>query len=98
MTLPHRVAITGLGMVSPFGGSTQDFFTRMLAGESAVRLYETDDEPRGLSVPAVRCADFEPTERIPKHLLGTMDRYTQLGMAAAFEAWAQAGLAPGADD
>lgn len=98
MTWPHRVAITGLGMVSPFGGGTQDFFTRMLAGESAVRLYETDDAPRGLSVPAVRCADFEPTERIPKHLLGTMDRYTQLGMAAAFEAWSQAGLTPGANE
>lgn len=98
MTGSHRVAVTGLGMVSPFGGGTQDFFTRMLAGESAVRLYETDDAPRGLSVPAVRCADFEPTERIPKHLLGTMDRYTQLGMAAAFEAWAQAGLTPGANE
>ncbi|MDY0146925.1 MAG: beta-ketoacyl-[acyl-carrier-protein] synthase family protein [Halothiobacillus sp.] len=98
MTRPHRVAVTGLGMVSPFGGSTQDFFTRMLAGESAVALYETDDTPRGLSVPAVRCADFDPAERIPKHMISTMDRYTQLGMAAAFEAWAQAGFAPGADD
>ena len=98
MTRPHRVAVTGLGMVSPFGGSTQDFFTRMLAGESAVALYETDDAPRGLSVPAVRCADFDPAERVPKHLLGTMDRYTQLGMAAALEAWAHAGLTPGAHE
>lgn len=98
MTRPHRVAVTGLGMVSPFGGSTQDFFTRMLAGESAVALYETDDAPRGLSVPAVRCADFRPADRIPKHLIGTMDRYTQLGMAAALEAWAQAGFAPGATE
>lgn len=98
MTRPHRVAITGLGMVSPFGGSTQDFFTRMLAGESAVALYETDDAPRGLSVPAVRCADFDPAERVPKHLIGTMDRYTQLGMAAALEAWAHAGLTPGTND
>lgn len=98
MTRPHRVAVTGLGMVSPFGGSTQDFFTRMLAGESAVALYETDDAPRGLSVPAVRCADFDPAERVPKHLIGTMDRYTQLGMAAALEAWAHAGLTPGAND
>ncbi|MBD3816230.1 MAG: beta-ketoacyl-[acyl-carrier-protein] synthase family protein [Halothiobacillus sp.] len=98
MTRPHRVAVTGLGMVSPFGGSTQDFFTRMLAGESAVALYETDDAPRGLSIPAVRCADFDPAERIPKHMLATMDRYAQLGMAAAFEAWAQAGLTLGANE
>jgi len=98
VTRPHRVAVTGLGMVSPFGGSTQDFFTRMLAGESAVALYETDDAPRGLSVPAVRCADFDPAERVPKHMLATMDRYAQLGLAAAFEAWAQAGLTLGANE
>jgi len=95
----RRVAVTGLGMVDPFGGTTEDFFQRMLAGESAVRLYETDDRPRPLSVPAVRCSAFEPTERIAKPLLGTMDRFTQLGVAAAFEAWAHAGLTrePGAD-
>ena len=34
----RRVAITGLGLVSPFGGDLADFFTRLLAGESAIRL------------------------------------------------------------
>ena len=30
---PRRVAITGLGLVSPFGGDLADFFARLLAGE-----------------------------------------------------------------
>ncbi|MHB1229217.1 MAG: 3-oxoacyl-ACP synthase [Halothiobacillus sp. 20-54-6] len=96
--MPRRVAITGLGMVSPFGGSTQDFFQRMLAGESAVTHYETDDKPHGLSLPAVRCTQFEPTDRIPRPVLGTMDRFAQLGMVAALEAWDHAGLARSADN
>ena len=71
----RRVAITGLGLVSPYGGDLADFFARLLAGESAVRFLQTDD--------------------IPRPLAGTMDRFAQLGTAAAFSAWADAGLACG---
>lgn len=93
----RRVAVTGLGMVNPFGGTTADFFERMLAGESAVALYQTDDKPRPLSVPAVRCTAFDPAERLNKSQLGTMDRFTQLGVAAAIEAWEHAGFTHEAD-
>ena len=34
----RRVAVTGLGVVNPFGGDLQDYFDRIMAGESAVRL------------------------------------------------------------
>ncbi|MHB9020591.1 MAG: beta-ketoacyl-[acyl-carrier-protein] synthase family protein [Halothiobacillus sp.] len=98
MITPRRVAITGLGMVNPFGGATSDFFARMLAGESAITGYETQDKPRGLSLPAVHCAQFEPADRIPKHVLGAMDRFAQLGLAAALEAWDHAGLARDTDN
>jgi 3-oxoacyl-[acyl-carrier-protein] synthase II len=86
------VAVTGLGLVNPFGGNTEDFFARMLRGESCVRHYATDDRPRGLSMPAVRCTGFRADEVLGKALTGTMDRFTQLGTAAAFEAWQHAGL------
>ncbi len=89
----RRVAITGLGLVSPFGGSTEDFFARLLAGESCVRHYTTDDKPRALCMPAVRCDRFEPDAVMGKALSGTMDRYAQLGFAAAKEAWSHAGFA-----
>ncbi len=92
MSSPRRVAITGLGLVSPFGGSIEDFFTRISQGESAIRLYQTTDEPRPLSVPAVCCDGFDPAVRLGKSLASTMDRFTQLGVAAAFDAWEQAGF------
>ncbi|MBI2307310.1 MAG: beta-ketoacyl-[acyl-carrier-protein] synthase family protein [Rhodocyclales bacterium] len=91
----RRVAITGLGLVSPFGGDTADFFARLARGESAIRHYTTDDKPRPLSVPAVRCTGFDADAALGKPLAGTMDRFSHLGMAAAFEAWEAAGFARG---
>jgi 3-oxoacyl-[acyl-carrier-protein] synthase II len=89
----RRVAVTGLGSVSPFGGDTADFFARIASGESCIRHYATDDRPRALSMPAVRCTGFDADAVLGKPLAGTMDRFSQLGMAAAFEAWEHAGLA-----
>jgi 3-oxoacyl-[acyl-carrier-protein] synthase II len=88
----RRVAITGVGLVSPFGGSSEDFFARLLRGESCVRHYLTDDKPRPLSIPAVRCADFDAGTVLGKALAGAADRFSQLGLAAAFEAWRHAGF------
>lgn len=91
----RRVAITGLGLVSPYGGDLPDFFARLLAGESAVRHLLTEDLPRPLSIPFVNCHGFDPDTALGRPLAGTMDRFAQLGTAAAFSAWADAGLERG---
>lgn len=90
----RRVAITGVGLVDPFGGTTDDFFARMSRGESCIRHYVTDDKPRPLSLPAVRCRDFDASTILGKMLARNADRYAQLGLAAAFEAWRHAGFSP----
>lgn len=87
-----RVAITGIGLVSPYGGDTGDFFSRVLSGESAVRHYVTTDKPQPLSIPAVCCAGFDAGAAIGKPLTAIMDRFAQMGLAAAFEAWQRAGF------
>lgn len=86
------MAITGIGLVSPYGGDSEDFFARLLNGESCIRHYRTDDRPRPLAMPAVRCADFDAGAVLGKALAGGADRFAQLGLAAAFEAWQHAGL------
>ncbi|MGE5472114.1 MAG: beta-ketoacyl-[acyl-carrier-protein] synthase family protein [Bacteroidota bacterium] len=88
----RRVAITGLGMVSPFGGDLADFFARLLAGESAVRFLQTDDQPRPLNIPFVSCAGFDAEAGLGRALAATMDRFAQLGTAAALAAWDDAGF------
>jgi 3-oxoacyl-[acyl-carrier-protein] synthase II len=89
----RRVAITGLGLVSPYGGDLADFFTRLCSGESAVRHLLTDDQPRPLSMPFVSCPDFDPNTALGRPLASMMDRFAQLGMVAAFAAWDNAGFA-----
>lgn len=93
----RRVAITGLGLVSPYGGDLADFFSRLLAGESAVRHLLTDDLPRPLSIPFVSCPAFDADAVLGRPLASMMDRFAQLGMAAAFSAWDDAGLPRAAD-
>jgi 3-oxoacyl-[acyl-carrier-protein] synthase II len=90
--LPRRVAVTGVGLVSPFGGDTQDFFERMLNGESAIRLYSHPTSPSPLVQPAMRCPDFDAEAALGRALTSMTDRFSQLGIAAAFSAWDDAGL------
>ncbi|MBL8396858.1 MAG: beta-ketoacyl-[acyl-carrier-protein] synthase family protein [Candidatus Accumulibacter sp.] len=96
----QRVAVTGLGLVSPFGGGIDDFFRRLLAGESAVRFLHTDDVPRPIAIPFASLPAFDPQTLFGKALLTTMDRFAQFGLAAALDAWRDAGLSmrPTADE
>ena len=95
----HRVAVTGLGIVNPFDAEgapasdgVTDFFQHIVGGQSAISLYETDDIPRAISVPAVRCAAFRPELKLGKALSTMMERFAQLGLAASFDAWEDAGF------
>ncbi len=88
----RRVAVTGVGLVNPFGGDTDDFFSRIMHGESAVALYRHPASPDNLAQPAVRCASFSPEQEIGRALTSVTDRYSQFALAAAFAAWKNAGL------
>ncbi|GAB2897560.1 beta-ketoacyl-[acyl-carrier-protein] synthase family protein [Uliginosibacterium flavum] len=88
----RRVAVTGLGVVNPFGGDLLDFFARLMRGESAVRLYHHPASPSPLAQPAVSCPHFDAEAVLGRPLAGVCDRYSQLGVAAAFSAWEDAGL------
>jgi len=90
--MKRRVAITGIGIVDPLGGSMNSFFDRTLRGESSIRHYSTQDAPAPISIPAVYCSSFNGEERLGKQRTITMDRFTQIGVVAAFDAWENAGF------
>lgn len=90
----RRVAVTGLGLVNPFGGlDARDFFARLMRGESAIRLYQHPASPSPLAQPAGVCQGFDAEAVLGRPLAGVTDRYSQLGVAAGFAAWDDAGLA-----
>jgi 3-oxoacyl-[acyl-carrier-protein] synthase II len=94
----RRVAVTGVGLVSPLGATAQASFDALLAGRSGIRLHAPADAPKPLSVPAGVCADFDPAALFGRAKAGTYDRYSQLGIAAGLEAWSDAGLAQTPDE
>lgn len=96
--------MTGVGLVNPFGddsgdsdgkrdSAADDFFRRIMQGESAVRLYR-HPLANELAQPAVYCAAFDGDAAIGRVLVNVTDRYSQLGLAAAFSAWRDAALPP----
>ncbi|MGH8687866.1 MAG: beta-ketoacyl-[acyl-carrier-protein] synthase family protein [Burkholderiales bacterium] len=89
----RRVAVTGLGMVSPLGATAAASFEALLAGRSGLRLYQPPEASRPVSIPAGICADFDAAASLGKARASTLDRFTQLGLAAGLEAWRDAGLA-----
>lgn len=92
----RRVAVTGLGVVSPVNSgdaAAGTFFDALLAGRSGLRLYAPPGSPRPFAVPAGVCAEFDANAILGKPRASTMDRYSQLGVAAGLEAWRDAGLA-----
>jgi 3-oxoacyl-[acyl-carrier-protein] synthase II len=79
----RRVVITGIGAVTPLGAGIETFFRRWLAGESGIR--------DGLG----RCREFDPSGLLSTKEARRSDRFTQLAVAAAEEALAEAGWSEG---
>src|SRR5829696_4511538 len=78
--MTRRVAITGVGAVTPLGVGAAALSERWAAGESGIE--------DGLG----RCSEFEPTDHLTRRQVRRTDRFTQLALAAAAEAISQAGL------
>ena len=93
----RRVAITGVSLVDPLGGSTQDYFDRIQRGEPSISFFTTQDIPKPIAQPALQCVGFSAERSLGKALANSMDRYSQMGVAAAFDAWASAGLTQNPD-
>ena len=86
-----RVVITGIGAVTPLGVGAETLHTRAVAGLSGLN----DENENGLGGKVGRCLDFDVKNPLSRREMRRMDRYTQLAVAAADEAIAQAGWGGG---
>ncbi|MBM4374737.1 MAG: beta-ketoacyl-[acyl-carrier-protein] synthase family protein [Deltaproteobacteria bacterium] len=90
--MARRVAITGLGAVTPLGNDVPTFWRRLLAGESGVgfiREFPIDGLRSDVSASVV---DFDAERYLTKKEAEIYGRVTQLSLAAAVEAMDHAGL------
>ena len=92
-----RVAITGMGLLSPLGNNCPEALANAAAGRSAVRRLETPWSGR-LAAPLAACVRFEGEEHFPPPRLRMLDRVSQLALVATRQALADARLEPAAAD
>jgi 3-oxoacyl-(acyl-carrier-protein) synthase len=90
----RRVALTGIGCVTPLGIGAEATWQRALAGESALGRPSDSHDP-DLPIRVVgEVPGFEATDFIPKKLVVRSDRNTHFAFAACIEALRDARIDP----
>lgn len=85
----RRVAVTGLGVVSPLGNDTASFFAALEAGRSGIRRLDLPFAGR-LSTRIGAPVAFEASAHFSPPQLRMLDRVSQLALVAAAQAVDQA--------
>ena len=88
----QRVAITGLGAVTPIGNDLATAWPALLAGQSGTGPITRFDASDLRTQIAAEVKDFDPTQFMDRREARRMDRFLQLAVAAAQEAVTDAGL------
>jgi 3-oxoacyl-[acyl-carrier-protein] synthase II len=88
---PRRVAITGLGVVTPLGNSVEELLASLLAGRSGVGRLPAE-LGTGLRSPIAATVKFDGGAFFPAPRLRMLDRVSQFALVAAAAAVADARL------
>ena len=88
----RRVAITGLGVVSPVGIGAELAWDNVAAGKSGISLIEHFDTTDYTTRIAGYVSDFDPLTSLDKKEARRMSRFQQMAIVAADEALADSGL------
>ena len=89
---PRRVVITGMGCVTPIGNGREAFWSALQRGDSGVRRIESFDISDSPVKIAAQVVDFNWQEQLNAKDRKHVPRTVPLGLAAAREAFADAGI------
>jgi 3-oxoacyl-[acyl-carrier-protein] synthase II len=91
----RRVVVTGLGCVSPVGNTVAESWASLLAGRSGIARITKFDASAFASQIAGEVKGLDVSSVVSSKEAKTMDTFIQLGLVAAAEAVADAGLPAG---
>ena len=88
----RRVAVTGLGLLSPIGNTVNEAWENALAGKSgAAKIASFDTEGQSVTI-AANVKDLAVTDYIDRKEARRIDPFIQYGMVAGIQAVRDAGL------
>jgi 3-oxoacyl-[acyl-carrier-protein] synthase II len=87
----HRVAITGVGAITPIGIGVEALWEGVRCGKSAVRRIERFDPSEFPSQMAAE-VDFDPIDHMPPKRARRLDRFSQFALVSSRMAIEDAGL------
>ena len=89
---PKRVAITGIGAITPIGQGRDGLWCGVMGARSAVQRISRFDPTQFRSQVAAQVNDFDPLDHIDAQRARRLDRYSQFAVAAAQQAVLDSGL------
>jgi len=92
IVMKNTAVITGMGLISPVGNTVKDAWAALLAGKSAAAPITRFDCSEFRTRFACEVKGFDPAAYLEPKEAKSMDLYTQYAMAAAAQAWDDAGL------
>jgi beta-ketoacyl-acyl-carrier-protein synthase II len=93
----RRVAVSGIGVISPLGNDTAAFFDSLAAGRSGIG-HIAGRFPERMTCRIGAAVAFDGAAIFPAPKLRMLDRASQFGLAAAMESVRDAGIDPKALD
>jgi 3-oxoacyl-(acyl-carrier-protein) synthase len=96
-TPKRRVAITGIGLVTPVGNDVATTWSALLAGRSGgaeISLFDASGFPTRI---AAEVKGFRDDDTVPQKLLKYANRSHRFALAAAEQAFRDAGIRPTAE-
>ncbi|HEX6140797.1 MAG TPA: beta-ketoacyl-[acyl-carrier-protein] synthase family protein [Candidatus Limnocylindria bacterium] len=93
--IPRRVAVTGIGAVTPIGHGADGLWDGVMRNRSAVRRIDRFDASPFPSRIAAQIDDFVPADHLDARRARRLDRFSQLSVAAARMASEHAGWTDG---
>ncbi len=94
----RRVVVTGMGALTPVGLDVPSTWSALVRGESGVAPVEGLDTTDLEVTIAGQVKGFEPTRYLDRKEARRLDRFLQLGLVAAQQAVADAGLTVSSDE
>ena len=88
----RRVVVTGVGMISPLGGTKDEFWQAICECRSAIAPLTTIRTEGLIVAIGAEIKGFDPSDHFEKSQLPLLDRFSQLALVAAREAIADSGL------